>query len=144
MIWFSRTQLVPGLIPNFCRGCRVAFAVRPLTVLWENWKSWESWAATDLGLSQSRPGFLSSPEGDQALVRLSAFRFSRQVAFETAVQVGTLVVSTLSAEQLQLRDVWEGAGKLQKCWCPHTIWWTRTHEAELVRLCSHKSSQVSR
>lgn len=50
----------------------------------------------------------------------------------------------LSAAQLQLRDAWEGAGKLQKCWCPHTIWWTRTGEAELVRLRSHKGSQVSR
>lgn len=48
-------------------------------------------------------------------MRLSVLKFLRQVAFENAVQVGTLVVSMLSAEQLQLRNAWEGAGKLQKC-----------------------------
>lgn len=46
-----------------CRGCRVAVAVRPMTLLQENWKCWGSWAALDLGLSQSLPGFLCFPWG---------------------------------------------------------------------------------
>lgn len=48
-------------------------------------------------------------------MRLSAFKFSRQVALESVVKMGGHVVSMLSAEQLQLSDVWEGAGKLQRC-----------------------------
>lgn len=89
------------------------------------------WILGSAGVSQ---GFCASLR--EALARLSVFKLARQASFEITVQVGTLAVSRLSAEQLQLRDEWEAAGKLQKCWCPRADphGWGRAREAAFPHL----------
>lgn len=89
-----------------------------------------------LGSARVSRGFCASLRGGQALARLSVFKLARQASFEITVQVGTLAVSRLSAEQLQVRDEWEAAGKLQKCWCPHEDphGWGRAQEAAFPHL----------
>jgi len=92
----------------------VAVAVRPMTTpgkleMLRALGCPGSWAQPESPRVSVLPG--ARPSSNEAF----KLQFSRQVSFKSAVQVRTLVVSTLSAEQLQLRDVWEGAGKLQKC-----------------------------
>lgn len=137
---FSRTQLVPGLDCSFCRSFRIAVAVRPTALLQETWECWEPWASLDLGLSQNLPGCLCSPMGGWALAGLSVTKFLRQIAFECSSS-GDWYLPYF--QQIHLRDASERAGKMQNCWCPHTMLWSLMGEAELGRLHSHAGGQAS-
>lgn len=141
MVSFNRTSLVPGLQFSNSITLFLAEAVgwQVLSHLWLFCGSGNAGSPglpRVLGSARACPGFCASLRRGQALARLSVFKFAKQIYFESAVQVRTLAVSRPSAEQLQLRDEWEAAGKLQKCWCPRAAMhgWGRAWEAAFLHL----------
>lgn len=97
-----------------------------------------------MGYSQSFWEFpCSIPHGRASSSNALSIKVLKASSFWEYSSVGTCITCMFFAEQLQFWDVWEGAGKVQKCWYLCAIGQSHMGEAELGRLHSHADNQTS-